>query len=424
MIGNNIYQDIKNLFYLNRSLTGRGTLDTLKYFKKKIKNLKIVSVSSNSKVYDWKVPLQWEIKNAWISNNKNQKIIDFKKNNLHVVGYSHKVNKIISKKDLLKKIFTIKNNPKAIPYVTSYYKKDWGFCVAYNQMKLFNSNSYKVFIDSQLKKGKLNYGEIFLRGQSKKEILLSANICHPSMVSNELSGPTILLSISKWLMKKKRKFSYRIIFIPETIGSIVFLKKNFKKINKNIIGGYTLTCLGDNGPFTFIESKDHSITNFLTKKVLKKYKKRKIYNFLSRGSDERQYCSPQINFPIGSLCRSKHSQFKEYHTSLDNLTITNGKILQESFNYIKKCLLSFENQEIYQTLIKCEPFLLKRKLYTDFSSHIKNKKIKNKDILDIIAYCDGKKSVDEISEILKISIIKIKKNINILLKNKLIKRIV
>ena len=161
MIGNNIYQDIKNLFYLNRSLTGRGTLETLKYFKKKIKNLKIVSVSSNSKAYDWKVPLQWEIKNAWISNDKNQKIIDFKKNNLHIVGYSHKVNKIISKKDLLKKIFTIKNNPKAIPYVTSYYKKDWGFCMPQKDLKKLNKNKYFVCIDSNFKKGFLEIGEFF-----------------------------------------------------------------------------------------------------------------------------------------------------------------------------------------------------------------------------------------------------------------------
>ena len=423
-IGKLILQDIEKLFPINRSLTGEGTKKTLFYYKKIFKKLKIKKVKSGSKFFDWKVPLQWEIKEAWIKNLNDETIVDFKENNLHVLGYSDKVNKIIDKKRLLKKIFTIKSLPKAIPYVTSYYKKNWGFCVQYEKIKNLKEKKYKVLIDSNFKQGFLNYGEILIKGKSKKEILLSTNICHPSMVNNELSGPTILIHLAKWLSKKKRKLSYRLIFVPETIGSIMYINKNIDKLKKNIIGGYTLTCLGDDGPFSFIKTKEDTLTNYITLKVLKNYKNKKVYSFIARGSDERQYGSPNVNLPIGSLCRTKHSEYKQYHTSLDNLNITSEEILEKSFNYVKKCINLFEKSIIYKTKIVCEPFFSKRIIHQGISFNLKNKKINNKDLLDILAYMDGMKSLAQINNILGMSLLKFNYNINILKKLKLIKKII
>ena len=423
-IGKIIIKDIKKLLPINRSITGKGTLKTLVYYKNILNKLKIKKIKSGSKCFDWKIPLEWEIKDAWIKDEKNKKIVDFKKNNLHVVGYSTKVNKIISKKNLLKNIYTIKHLPQAIPYVTSYYKKIWGFCIQYEKIKQFKEQKYKIFIDSKFKKGFLNYGEFLLKGKSKKEILITSNICHPSMVSNELSGPTILIHLAKWLSKKKRKFSYRIILMPETIGSIMYINRNYDKLIKNIIGGYTLTCLGDNGPFSFIKTKDDSLTNYVTYKVLKKYKNKKIYSFLGRGSDERQFNSPGVNLSIGSLCRTKHSEYLEYHTSLDNLNLTSDKILQRSFDYVKECILFFEKQSIFQTKIICEPFFSKRSKNINVSFNLKNKKINYKDQLDILAYMDGNKSLNQIRDLLEMPIQKFNLNVKILKKYNLIKKII
>ena len=422
--GKSILDDIKFLFPFNRSLTGEGTFKTLQYFKKKFNKLQIKKEKSGKSAFDWNIPKQWEIRDAWIKDMKGNKIINFNENNLHIVGYSTHIDKVLSKRDLFKKLHTLKKYPNAIPYVTSYYKKDWGFSLTYNQLKNMKDKKYKVFIDSSLTNGNMRYGEILLKGHSKKEILLSANICHPSMVSNELSGPTILINLAKWLSKKKRNLSYRIIFIPETIGSITYIKKNLKNLKKNVIGGYTLTCLGNNGPFSYIKTKNNSLTDFITSQVLDNYGKKKFYSYLHRGSDERQFGSPNINIPIGSLCRSKHSEFKEYHNSMDNLKITNKKILQDSYDFIKKCINKFETIRIYKLKTSCEPFLLKRKISNHISVNNKTTKIKGKDILDILAYSDGKICFEELRGILGMSSKILEANILKLQKKRLLERLI
>ena len=197
----------KELFPLNRSISGKGVRKTLKILKKKIPNLKIKSFRSNSKVFDWKVPLEWNIKDAYIVTPENKKICEFKKNNLHIVGYSKSINKYFKLKDLKKKIYSIKNQKNAIPYITSYYKKDWGFCMKYSQKNKLNNGIYKAVIKSTHFVGKINYGEILIRGKSKKEVFLSTYICHPSLANNEISGPVLLTELTKWLNKKKRRYS-------------------------------------------------------------------------------------------------------------------------------------------------------------------------------------------------------------------------
>ena len=244
----------KKIWPYNRSLTGKGNEQTLKDIKKFIGNLKIHSIKSGSKVYDWTIPLEWEIKDAYIKDPDKKKIVDFKKNNLHVVSYSKNIKKIISLENLKKNIFYLKKIPQAIPYVTNYYEKKWGFCVSYNQFKNLKKGNYEIKIESKFKKGKLIYGEYYKKGKTKKEILFSTNICHPSLANNELSGIIVCSALAKWIKKKKFRFSYRFLFLPETIGALAYIKKNINNLKSNVIGGYNVVCVGDERTFSFLPS--------------------------------------------------------------------------------------------------------------------------------------------------------------------------
>ena len=291
----------KDLYPICRSITGKGTEETLKYFKKLNPEFKIINFKSGSRVFDWKIPKEWNIKNSYIQHESGKKYAEFKKSNLHVVGYSTPINKWMSKKKLLENIFTQKDQPNSIPYVTSYYKKRWGFCLSEKEKKKLPSGNYRAFINSSLKNGNLKLSHAILKGKSKKEIFFSSYVCHPSMVNNELSGPVLLNAIMKYIKKnyKKRKFSYRFVLLPETIGSIAYLSKYQKEMKKNILCGYNLTCVGDTRAYSYVRSRDgNSISDFYMDKYLKKMKNFKKYEYIDRGSDERQYCSPSVDLPI------------------------------------------------------------------------------------------------------------------------------
>ena len=316
------------------------------------------------------------------------------------MGYSIPFNKTLALNELKKKIYFLKELPNAIPYVTSYYKKDWGFCITYNDYKKLKKGNYKVFINSSLKKGRLSYGQILIKGKSKKEILLSTNICHPSLANNECSGITLLTYLTKWLNKQKLNYSYRIAFVPETIGALCFIKKNLQKLKKNVIGGYTITCVGDERTFSYLPSRNgNTISDKIALKVLNKNKKRfKIYSWLDRGSDERQYCSPNLNLPIASIMRSKYSCFKEYHNSLDRIgTVVTEKAL-ESFKVYKEVIKMFENNFRPKATNLGEPFLKKHGL---FKSKVYTKEVRL--VSDILSYCDGYNDLIDISEKCKIT---------------------
>ena len=244
----------KTLFPFNRSLTGKGNLETLKYIKRILPNLKIKKVKSGTLINSWKVPKEWKVNVAYIKNSNGEKILDFKKNNLHLVSYSSAINQIINYKNLSKKIHYLKSQPNSIPYVTSYYKKDWGFCMPYNQFKKLNKKeNFKVKIDSKFKKGNLIYGESYFPGKTKKEILITTNICHPSMANNELSGIVVSTGLGKYLsLKKNRYYSYRILYLPETIGAIAYLQRNKFKLKKNVIAGFVVVCVGDKKKWSFL----------------------------------------------------------------------------------------------------------------------------------------------------------------------------
>ncbi len=412
----------KDLFQLNRSITGKDLRKTLFYIKKEFPGLKIKSLKSSTSVFDWKIPFEWNIKEAYVLDKDNKKIIDFKKNNLHVVSYSRPCKKKIKRNELIKKIHSLPRIPNAIPYVTSYYKNYWGFCDTENNKKKIKkkyekNDKFKIIIDSKFKRnGKLNYGEIILKGKSKKEILISAYICHPSMANNELSGPIVSMSLINYFSKKKLDKTMRFIFIPETIGSIGFLSKNFEYLKKNVVGGYNLSCIGDERDYSCIFSK---YGNTPSDKSLKEaYEKLKIdfkeYSFLDRGSDERQYNSPGIDLPIATICRSRFGKYKEYHTSLDDFNVVTLKGLSGGFNVARKAIEILQDKIIPKNIILCEPFLTKRNFYPTLSNITPINLFLQKS-LDFLQYADGKNDLEDISKKIKIKdkkfIIKIYKNL-------------
>ncbi len=410
----------QKLFPITRSITGNGVRETLLIIKRYIKSLKIRKISSGTKVFDWKIPPEWNISDAYVIDKNSKKIIDFKKSNLHVVNYSEPVNLILTKSKLIKKIFFLKNFPSAIPYITSYYKKRWGFCVSYNffkkkLIKYKNNDKFHVKIISNFNNhGCLNYGETLIKGKSKKEILISSYICHPSMANNELSGPLVSTAIYNYFKNKKNKYSLRFVFIPETIGSISYINKNFKKLKKNVVAGFNLTCIGDDRSYSFLPTKYDSISNYAAKKAFKDLKiKFKEYSFLSRGSDERQYNSPDVDLPIASIMRTKYGEYKEYHTSKDNFKLVTINGLKGGFNVTKKAIeilmnldlvilkSKAQNKKYPKNKIICEPMMSKRKLYPTLGTTHKSKNLKN--IMNFLQYADGTNSLDNISKLIKIN---------------------
>lgn len=421
-ISKEIYSFAKEIFPIHRSITGRGLRETLLKIKNVNPYLKIKSLSSNKKVFDWKIPPEWLINEAYIIDPSGKKICDFKKNNLHVMSYSIPVNKTISLTNLKKHLYSLPKIPNAIPYVTSYYKRRWGFCLQHKLKKNLINGIYKVKIESKLFKGKLNYGEIILKGKSKKEVFLSTYICHPSLANNEVSGPSLLTYLAKWLYKKKRYYTYRIVFIPETIGSIAYLSLKKNQLKKRVIAGYNITCVGDNRRYSFLPSKKGDTLSDNVAKFIFKKEKIKFYNYKwkNRGSDERQYCSQGINLPIASVMRSKYATYKEYHTSLDNLkNVVNQKGFEGSFKIYKKIINLIEDARFPKMKNFCEPQLSKVNLYPSLSSKINwDKNLNN--ILDVISYSDGTKSLIGISEKVNISINDTKKIVALLKKKKLL----
>ena len=412
------------LFPLTRSLTGQGTKKTLNIIKREFRKLKIKKFQSGTKVFDWIIPEQWDVIDAYIIDKYNNKIIDFKKNNLHLVGYSIPIKKYITKKELFKNLYFLKNQPTAIPYITSYYKRIWGFCISYNMYKIldkqYSSNDkFRIVINSNLnKKGNLNYGEIIIKGKSKKEILISTYVCHPSMANNELSGPIVSMGLINYFKNKKLNKTLRFVFIPETIGSISYLSKNIKYLKKYVIGGYNLSCIGDERQHSCMLSKyknspsDEALIEAYKRLGIKNYK---IYSFLKRGSDERQYNSPGVDLKISSIFKTKYDEYPEYHTSLDDFKLVTIKGCQAGFNVAKKSIEILLERTYPECNIICEPQMGKRGLYPNIST--KDKKPLTKNYMNFLQYSDGTNSLEKISKLIKLDLKLVKKIHKILNKN-------
>lgn len=400
-LGLEMYNWAKDIFPYNRSITGIGVRQTLNYFKNIFPELCIKGVKSGTKVFDWVVPEEWDISEGFIEDEFGNRIIDIKDNNLHVWSYSVSIDCWLNLAELKERVITIPENKDAIPYITTYYKRTWGFCMSQNQFEKLKKGKYHLVIKSKHFIGELNYGEIILKGKSEKEILISTYVCHPSMANNEISGPVVSLQLAKQLKKNiDRRYTYRILFIPETIGAISYLSinDNYKKLKKNVIAGFQVTCVGDNNNVSFMPSRmQNTLTDRVAIYVLETYvKKYKKYSFLERGSDERQWCSPGIDLPVVSLMRTKYHEYPEYHTSLDNLDYISPKGLKGGYDNILKCIDIIEKNDTYINNCLCEPQLSERGLYPTTST--KDSKHLVKDMMNLITYCDGKHDLMEISE--------------------------
>ncbi len=389
------------LYKICRSILGEGFRDSLNIIGE-IVDLKKKHVKSGTNVLDWTVPDEWNIKDGYIIDPKGKKIASFKSHSLHIVNYSTPVNKILDLKELKKKIYTLPDLPNAIPYVTSYYKRDWGFCMTHNQFKKLIPGKYKVFIDSEIKPGNLVYSDTLIKGKSKKEILLSTYLCHPQMANHELSGPLAWSIIYKIIKATgPHKYSYRFLICPENIGSAAFLHYSKKKV-KNIVAGYIVQCVGHGKKITYKKSR---LGNSLADKAALNVLKNSEYNldvvdFYPDGSDERQFCSPGFNLPIGSIMRNMYGRqdgtkmdFKEYHTSLDNEKLINFKTIIESINIYLQVLLTLENN--FKPLAKVlygTPQLSKSpiKLYGEkMNFRISKKKETTRVLLEILNQSEG-----------------------------------
>lgn len=404
--GKEMHKWIKDLFPINRSITGNGVRETLTYLQNIIPDLKILSVPSGTQVYDWEVPEEWIINKAYITDENGKIIVDIKDNNLHIVGYSEPIDEWMTLEELQKHLHSIPNQPNAIPYITSYYKKYWGFCLSENNRLKLKKGKYHVVIDSSFITGVLNYGELIIPGELQEEILLSTYICHPSMANNELSGPVVSTAIAQWIIQLlNRKYTYRFIFIPETIGSITYIYFNYNHLRKYTKAGYQLTCIGDERCYSFLPSRiGNTLSDKVALHILKHIDPNFIkYTFLSRGSDERQFCSPGIDLPIASIMRSKYGEYPEYHTSLDDLNLVTANGLDSSLNVLKKVIETIEINCIPIVTVYCEPQLGKRGLYPTLSSST-SKQTEVKTMMNLIAYSDGINTLLDIAEIIDVPI--------------------
>ena len=418
-----MYELLKALFPLNRSLTGEGVRKTFDIIKNYIDNLRVHSVPSGEKVFDWIVPNEWNISEAYILKPDGEKICDYNKNNLHLLGYSIPIKKTIKLEQLQNHLHSLPELPDAIPYITSYYNKNWGFCISENERLKLLPGNYKVVIKGTLKPGNLNYGDVFIPSTqgTEKEVFFSTYICHPSMANNELSGPVIAVYLIKWLTSlKSRYYNYRFVFAPETIGSLIYLKFHLKKLKENVIAGFNLTCLGDDNNFSFVPSRSgDTLADHLALHMLKHNPKPfKKYPFLSRGSDERQYCSPGVDLPFVTICRSKYHEYKEYHTSLDDLNFISENGLNGSFAIFKNIIRSLEINFIYKSKVIGEPFLSDRNLYSSLGFR-DNSEFSDL-ILNTLTYCDGTRNLLEIVEKINVSILELMPIVKILKKENLI----
>jgi aminopeptidase-like protein len=401
VIGNNIHSFASKLWSINRSITGEGVRQTLAYIKNEyLTDLKIESVPSGTKVFDWIVPPEWYVSKAYIVTPDGKKICDFSVNNLHLVGYSVPFFGKMKLSELQKYLYSLPEKPNAIPYITSYYEERWGFCLTQEQRDSLHDGEYEVVIDSKLFSGQLNYGELVLPGQTDKEVFLSTYICHPSMANNELSGPTVVTYLAKWLSELSgRRYTYRFIFIPETIGSITYLSKNCGHLKKRVIAGFNVSCVGDDRSYSYVPSRNgKTISDKVAMHVLKwiapDYKS---YTWLDRGSDERQYCAPGIDLPIASILRTKYGQYPEYHTSLDNLSdVVTPKGLDGGYWAIRKALELLEKNQNYTINVLGEPQMSKRGLYPTLS--FKESAKETRKTMNFISFCDGDHSLLEIAE--------------------------
>ena len=396
--GQLIYSFISDLYPICRSITGDGLRDTLRCIEEKIP-LQIHEVRSGTPVFDWTVPREWNIQDAYVKNSRGDRVLDFRKSNLHVVNYSVAVRKRLSLRELREHLHSLPGHPDWIPYRTSYYSETWGFCISQRDLDALQEDEYEAVIESSLVDGHLSYGELLLPGETSEEILVSTHCCHPSLCNDNLSGIAVATFLAQALANQPRRYSYRFLFIPGTIGSITWLSRN-ENVVPRIKHGLVLACVGDRGGFSYKKSRrgDAEIDRAALHLLSLSGEAFNARDFSPYGYDERQYCSPGFNLPVGCLTRTPHGQFPEYHTSADNLDFISAQALADSF---RRCLEIFdllEHNRTYRNVNpKCEPQLGKRGLYRELGGHA-DAELHELAMLWVLNLSDGENSLLDIAE--------------------------
>ena len=404
MIGQEILDFAKVIFPINRSLTGEGVRETFRHIKEHLPGLTVHAVPSGTEAFDWVVPNEWEITEAYIEDSSGKRLVDFANNNLHVVGYSTAVDVSLSLDELQEHLHSLPDKPEAIPYVTSYYSDRWGFCLTHLQRMALVPDTYRAVIRSRKFQGVMNYAELIIPGESSKEVFLSTYICHPSMANNEVSGPSVLTFVAKWLQSAPRHFTYRLVFLPETIGAIYYLSQHLEHLRQHVHVGFNISCVGDDRNYSFVSSrKGQTLADRIASHILPILSPSFVrHSFLERASDERQYGSPLVDLPLVSLSRTKYGCYDEYHTSLDNFDVVTSTGLEGGFNMITSCIQTAESNRTYIARFPCEPQLGKRGLYPTLGG---GKVSASVDVLlNVLSYCDGETDLLTLAEICGLSI--------------------
>ena len=398
IVGQNLFDLIVELYPICRSITGDGVRQTLRLLQKRMP-LEIFEVPSGTSVFDWTVPLEWNVSDAYIKNREGVRVVDFKSNNLHLMSYSTPLQKRLNLDDLKPHLFTLPDYPDWIPYRTSYYQKNWGFCLSHNDLIRLADEEYDVMIDATLQPGSLTYGESYLPGETSDEILISCHTCHPSLCNDNLSGIAVAVMLAQAIAQHQRRYSYRFLFIPGTIGSITWLARN-EQIVSRIKHGIVLTGVGDAGGITYKRSRrgDAEIDRAVAHVLKHSKDAHTIIDFFPYGYDERQYCSPAFNLPVGCFMRTPHGKYPEYHSSADNLDFIKPDSLSQSY---ARCVEVFDLLEGNRTFMnqnpKCEPQLGRRGLYRSIAGQ-QDKQMQELALLWVLNWSDGHHSLLDIAD--------------------------
>jgi aminopeptidase-like protein len=394
----NLHDLVRTLFPITRSITGMGVRETLAILGRHIP-LSVEEIASGTPILDWEVPLEWNIRGATISRLDGRRVVDFATSNLHVVGYSRPVHEVVSRQELARHVHTLPEQPDLIPYRTGYFANDWGFCMPHNLWLMMRDEFYRVDIDSDLGPGYLTYGELFLPGETAQEVLITAHICHPSLANDNLSGLAVGTALAIRQAQRKRRFGYRFLFIPATVGAIAWLARNEPGLDR-IRHGLVLTCLGDPGPFHYKQSRSGAVIDRAVAHVLRHSgHEHAIIPFNPYGYDERQFCSPTFDLPIGCLMRAVHGTFPEYHTSADNLDFIKPEALDQSYGMLATLLDLLDGDYTYaRTDGRGEPQLGRRGLYRAIAGQKEAGGPNQMDLLWLLNLADGKHSLLDMAE--------------------------